>query len=157
MAAQLADSGRRPRQRHKAHSGSGSQTRSLFSTTLAPTKPSWLGCPAVRATRCGSRGAPGPRPRGTLQRADERLGYGPGYPLLVAAVGGTAVGRDLLELTAEGFAHLRKEEPDARMMMVTGPWIDPADLPDVEGLDRTGYVHNLFEHLACADAASGGA
>jgi pimeloyl-ACP methyl ester carboxylesterase/UDP:flavonoid glycosyltransferase YjiC (YdhE family) len=83
----------------------------------------------------------------------ERLGYGTGYPLLVAAVGGTAVGRDLLELTAEGFAHLRKEQPDARMMMVTGPRIDPTDLPDVEGLDRTGYVHNLFEHLACADAA----
>jgi pimeloyl-ACP methyl ester carboxylesterase len=83
----------------------------------------------------------------------ERLGYGTGYPLLVAAVGGTRVGRDLLELTAEGFAHLRKEQPEARMLMVTGPRIDPAELSDVEGLERTGYVHNLFEHLACADAA----
>lgn len=83
----------------------------------------------------------------------ERLGYGTGYPLLVAAVGGTRVGRDLLELTAEGFAHLRKEQPEARMLMVTGPRIDPAELPDVEGLERVGYVANLFEHLACADAA----
>jgi pimeloyl-ACP methyl ester carboxylesterase/UDP:flavonoid glycosyltransferase YjiC (YdhE family) len=83
----------------------------------------------------------------------DRLGYGTGFPLLVAAVGGTRVGRDLLELTAEGFAHLRKEQPEARMLMVSGPRIDPAELPDVEGLDRTGYVSNLFEHLACADAA----
>jgi pimeloyl-ACP methyl ester carboxylesterase/UDP:flavonoid glycosyltransferase YjiC (YdhE family) len=88
--------------------------------------------------------------RGALR---ERLGYGTGYPLLVAAVGGTRVGRDLLELTAEALAHLRKEQPEARMLMVTGPRIDPAELPDVEGLDRTGYVSNLFEHLACADAA----
>ncbi len=50
-----------------------------------------------------------------------RLGYGTGYPLYVAAVGGTSVGRDLLELTAEAFALVRKEQPDARMVMVTGP------------------------------------
>ncbi len=82
-----------------------------------------------------------------------RLGYGTGYPLYVAAVGGTAVGRALLELVAEAFALLRLEQPDARMVMVTGPRIDPAGLPDVPGLDRLGYVPSLFEHLACADVA----
>ena len=82
-----------------------------------------------------------------------KLGYGTGYPLYVAAVGGTAVGRDLLELTAEAFALLRKEEPDARMVMVSGPRLHPASLPDVEGMDKLGYVPSLFEHLACADVA----
>jgi UDP:flavonoid glycosyltransferase YjiC (YdhE family) len=82
-----------------------------------------------------------------------RLGYGTGYPLLCAAVGGTAVGRDLLHLVAEGFDLLRRSVPDARMVMVTGPRIDPQELPDVEGLDKRGYVHDLYEHLACADAA----
>ena len=82
-----------------------------------------------------------------------RLGYGTGYPLYVAAVGGTAVGRDLLELTAEAFAIVRKQQPDARMVMVTGPRLDPDALPDVDGLDKVGYVPSLFEHLACADAA----
>jgi UDP:flavonoid glycosyltransferase YjiC (YdhE family) len=82
-----------------------------------------------------------------------RLGYGTGYPLYVAAVGGTAVGRSLLELTAEAFELVRKEQPDARMVMVTGPRLDPGLLPDVDGMEKLGYVPSLFEHLACADVA----
>jgi pimeloyl-ACP methyl ester carboxylesterase len=82
-----------------------------------------------------------------------RLGYGTGYPLYVAAVGGTAVGRSLLELTAEAFELVRKDQRDARMVMVTGPRLDPGLLPDVEGMDKLGYVPSLFEHLACADVA----
>jgi hypothetical protein len=86
----------------------------------------------------------------TLRR---RLGYGTGYPLYVAAVGGTAVGGRLLELIAEAFAIVRKEQPDARMVLVAGPRLHPADLPDVEGMDKVGYLPALFEHLACADVA----
>jgi pimeloyl-ACP methyl ester carboxylesterase len=82
-----------------------------------------------------------------------KLGYGTGYPLYVSAVGGTSVGRDLLELTAEAFAIVRKEQPDAQMVMVTGPRIDPGVLPDVDGMTTVGYVPALFEHLACADVA----
>lgn len=85
-----------------------------------------------------------------LRRA---LGYGTGYPLYVAAVGGTAVGRDLLELTAEAFAIVRKEQPEARLVMVTGPRLAPDALPEVEGMDKHGYVPDLFAHLAAADAA----
>lgn len=86
-------------------------------------------------------------------RLRRELGYGTGYPLYLAAVGGTAVGRDLLELTAEAFVLVRKEEPDARMVMVTGPRLDPGLLPDVEGMEKRGYVDSLFAHLACADLA----
>ena len=82
-----------------------------------------------------------------------RLGYGTGYPLLFAAVGGTGVGRNLLQRVVDGFALLRETMPDARLVMVTGPRIEPQDLPDVPGLEKRAYVHNLFEHLACADAA----
>ncbi len=82
-----------------------------------------------------------------------RLGYPEDQPLLVAAVGGTAVGISLLELTCDAFARLRKQVPDARMLLVTGPRIDPRLLPETEGMDKRGYVSDLFEHLACADAA----
>jgi UDP:flavonoid glycosyltransferase YjiC (YdhE family) len=82
-----------------------------------------------------------------------RLGYPQHQPLLVAAVGGTAAGVSLLELTCDAFARLRKQVPDARMLLVTGPRIDPRLLPDIEGMDKRGYVPDLFEHLACADAA----
>jgi UDP:flavonoid glycosyltransferase YjiC (YdhE family)/predicted esterase len=90
------------------------------------------------------------RDRAGLRR---RLGYPEDQPLLVAAVGGTAVGISLLELTCDAFARLRKQVPDARMLLVTGPRIDPRLLPDIEGMDKRGYVPDLFEHLACADAA----
>jgi pimeloyl-ACP methyl ester carboxylesterase/UDP:flavonoid glycosyltransferase YjiC (YdhE family) len=86
-------------------------------------------------------------------RLRRRLGYPEDQPLLVAAVGGTAVGIKLLELTCDAFARLRKQVPDARMLLVTGPRIDPRLLPDTEGMDKRGYVADLFEHLACADAA----
>jgi pimeloyl-ACP methyl ester carboxylesterase/UDP:flavonoid glycosyltransferase YjiC (YdhE family) len=82
-----------------------------------------------------------------------RLGYPQHQPLLVAAVGGTAAGVSLLELTCDAFARLRKQVPDARMLLVTGPRIDPRLLPDTEGMDKRGYVPDLFQHLACADAA----
>jgi UDP:flavonoid glycosyltransferase YjiC (YdhE family) len=85
-----------------------------------------------------------------LRRA---LGYRTGYPLYIATAGGTAVGRNLLALTAEAFELVRKDEPDARMVMVTGPRLHPGELPDVEGMDKLGYVPALFEHLACADLA----
>lgn len=82
-----------------------------------------------------------------------RLGYPSDAPLLFAAVGGTAIGRALLEKTARAFALLRAELPEARMVMVTGPRLEPASLPEVEGLEKRAYVHDLFEHLSCADAA----
>lgn len=82
-----------------------------------------------------------------------RLGYGQGYPLVLAAVGGTAVGRDLLRRVAQALPMVRDNVPETRMVMITGPRIDPRELPDAEGLEKRPYVHNLFEHLACADAA----
>ena len=90
------------------------------------------------------------RDRARLRR---RLGYPVEQPLVVAAVGGTSVGVSLLELTCDAFARLRKHVPDAQMVLVSGPRIDPRLLPDVEGLDKRGYVPDLFEHMACADAA----
>jgi len=86
-------------------------------------------------------------------RLRRRFGYPQDQPLLVAAVGGTTVGVKLLELTCDAFARLRKQVPEARMLLVSGPRIDPRLLPDIEGMDKRGYVPDLFEHLACADAA----
>lgn len=83
----------------------------------------------------------------------DRMEYTGDGPLFFAAVGGTAIGRGLLELTARAFELLRAELPEARMVMVTGPRLEPASFPEVEGLEKRAYVHDLFEHLACADVA----
>jgi predicted glycosyltransferase len=83
----------------------------------------------------------------------QRLGYVGAGPLIFAAAGGTAAGRHLLEQAALALPLLRRELPDARMVLIAGTRIDPATLPDAEGLEKRAYVHDLFEHLACADAA----
>jgi pimeloyl-ACP methyl ester carboxylesterase/predicted glycosyltransferase len=117
------------------------------------------GLPTVRGwTQDWFESVPYVLPYNTLDYRDvaavrARLGHGVGYPLVVAAVGGTAVGAGLLELIAEGFRYLRKDVPEARMLMVTGPRIDPRDLPDVDGMTKLGFVPNLYEHLAVCDAA----
>ena len=39
------------------------------------------------------------------------------------------------------------------MLVVTGPRIDPASLPHVDGVEVVGYVHELWRHLAVCDVA----
>lgn len=78
-------------------------------------------------------------------RADERV--------VVAAVGGTSVGASLLRRIVTSFPAMREAVPDLRLVVVCGPRIDPAALPQVSGVEYLGYVHDLFEMLAAADAA----
>jgi UDP-N-acetylglucosamine:LPS N-acetylglucosamine transferase len=39
------------------------------------------------------------------------------------------------------------------MIVVAGPRIDPAALPQASGLEVRPYVHNLYRHLAACDLA----
>ena len=39
------------------------------------------------------------------------------------------------------------------MIAVAGPRIDPASLPQADGLEVRGYVHELYRHLAACDVA----
>jgi pimeloyl-ACP methyl ester carboxylesterase/UDP-N-acetylglucosamine:LPS N-acetylglucosamine transferase len=80
-----------------------------------------------------------------------RLGYEPDGPLVMATVGGTAVGRHLLAKTAAAWPLIRAERPDARLVVFCGPRIDPETLPAHPGLEARPYVHDLHEHLACCD------
>src|SRR5205085_9688979 len=47
----------------------------------------------------------------------------------------------------------RERVPGLRMVAVTGPRIDPASLPKLEGLEVHGYVHELYRHAAACDVA----
>lgn len=81
-----------------------------------------------------------------------RLGYD-GSPLVVCTVGGTAIGRDLLELCGRAFPLAADRMPGLRMLLVSGPRIDPASLDVPAGVDVRGYVPALHEHLAASDLA----
>ncbi len=83
------------------------------------------------------------------------LGYRPGEQVCVVTVGGSGVGTDLLRRAIAAFPAARRLVPGLRMVVVSGPRIDPAslsaDLPD--GLEVRGYVHDLYRHLAASDLA----
>jgi len=48
---------------------------------------------------------------------------------------------------------MKRRVPELRMVLVAGPRVARETLPAHDGLDVLPYVHNLFEHLACADLA----
>jgi predicted glycosyltransferase len=87
--------------------------------------------------------------RAALRR---RLGYGP-EPLVICAIGGTAIGKALLELCGRAYPRLRERLPDLRMELVCGPRLAPESLDVPAGVGRRGYVHALYEHLAACDLA----
>ena len=93
-----------------------------------------------------------PRALEDTERLRAKLGYNAHEKLVIASVGGTAVGGPLLQRIAEAFPRMKHAEPNLRLVMVAGPRL-AASLPAFDGLDVRPYVHNLFEHLACADLA----
>jgi pimeloyl-ACP methyl ester carboxylesterase/predicted glycosyltransferase len=94
-----------------------------------------------------------PRAFADTEKTRRRLGYRPDEKIAIAAVGGTAVGRHLLARIAEAFPHMKRELPELRMVLVAGPRLAAEGFPSIAGLEVKPYVHNLFEHLACADLA----
>ena len=94
-----------------------------------------------------------PKPLADTERLRDRLGYRRDEKLVIAAVGGTAVGAPLLHRIAEAFPAMKRQVPELRMLLVAGPRLPREAFPDHAGLDVLPYVHNLFEHLACSDLA----
>jgi len=82
------------------------------------------------------------------------LGYGD-EPLVVCSVGGTAIGRSLLELCGQAHAPLRERLPDARMVLVCGPRLPVEAIRVPDGVEVRGHVPRLYEHFACCDVAVG--
>jgi pimeloyl-ACP methyl ester carboxylesterase len=90
------------------------------------------------------------RDRAALRAA---LGYREGERVILVSIGGTRVGRHLLRKCAEAFALVAPRVPDARMLLVAGPRLDPAELPRHPRLDVRPFVPDLFRHHAAADLA----
>jgi predicted glycosyltransferase len=71
----------------------------------------------------------------------------------IVTVGGSGVGEDLLRRVIAAFPAAKGRVPALRMIVVAGPRIDPASLPDAAGLEVRAYVHDLYRHLAACDLA----
>lgn len=83
----------------------------------------------------------------------QSLGYGEDERVCIVSVGGSGVGTDLIRKIVEAFPEVRKRLPELRMIVVTGPRIDPGSMPPVDGVEYHGYVDRLYRHLAVADLA----
>jgi UDP:flavonoid glycosyltransferase YjiC (YdhE family) len=86
---------------------------------------------------------------GTIRK---RLNYS-SEPLVLCSIGGTAVGKDLLELCGKTYPYIRKQIPKFRMILVCGPRVAPESIDTPEGVEKRGYVPKLWEHLAACDLA----
>ena len=81
------------------------------------------------------------------------LGYREDERVCIVTVGGSGVGGHLLRRVIEAFPEAKERVPALRMIVVAGPRIDPATLPQHEGLEVRAYVHDLYRHLAACDLA----
>ena len=81
-----------------------------------------------------------------------KLGYGK-EPLVVCSIGGTAIGRDLLELCGRAYPIIKRKVPDLHMVLICGPRlsVDSVEVPD--GIEVKGYAPALYEHFAAGDLA----
>jgi predicted glycosyltransferase len=81
------------------------------------------------------------------------LGYGEHERVCIVSVGGSGVGEYLLRRVIDAHPLAAEDVPGLRTIVVAGPRIDPGSLPQHEGLEVVGYVHNLYRHLAACDLA----
>jgi pimeloyl-ACP methyl ester carboxylesterase len=81
------------------------------------------------------------------------LGYGPDEQVCIVTVGGSGVGGHLLRRVMAAYPEAKARVPGLRMVVVAGPRIDPASLPQHDGLEVRAYVHHLYRHLAACDLA----
>ena len=59
----------------------------------------------------------------------------------------------MLDLALEAVPIIRKEIPDFHMLLVLGPELPPDYVKAIDGVSVTGYLPNLYKHLAAADLA----
>ncbi|MEX2648330.1 MAG: alpha/beta fold hydrolase [Alphaproteobacteria bacterium] len=81
------------------------------------------------------------------------LGYRPDERVCIVTVGGSGVGRPLLQRVLAAYPMVKRRMPELRMIAVAGPRIDPASLGAPAGVEVRPFVPDLPRHLAAADLA----
>jgi len=120
----------------------------ITTTTFGPGLPSIRDWTTTNYTFTGYiTGFPPARP------SRERLGYRSDRLLCVVTVGGSGVGSALLRRVLDAVPLARRLVPELEFVFVTGPRLDPADLPATDGVTVRGYLPDLQQQLAVADLA----
>jgi UDP-N-acetylglucosamine:LPS N-acetylglucosamine transferase len=82
----------------------------------------------------------------------EKLGYGE-EPLLICSIGGTAIGKELLELCGKAYRIVKEKIPNLHAVFVTGPRLSVDSMILPEGIEVKGFIPRLYEHFAASDLA----
>lgn len=80
------------------------------------------------------------------------LGYGD-EPLIICSIGGTSVGKRLLELCNQAYPFIQQKIPMVKMVLVAGPRLSPEGIKANPGVEVRGFVPDLFKHYAASDLA----
>jgi UDP-N-acetylglucosamine:LPS N-acetylglucosamine transferase len=86
------------------------------------------------------------------QEIRKKLGYG-NEPLIICSLGGTSIGKELLELCGQAYTIAKERIPDLHAVFATGPRLsrDSVNLP--KGIEVKGFLPKLYEHFAACDLA----
>ena len=97
----------------------------------------------------------GEHPQRWGHRADLRrqLGYRPDEKVCIVTVGGSGVGQPLISRILQSYPIVRRRLPELRLVVVTGPRIDPRALTAPAGVELLAFVPDLDRHLAACDLA----
>ncbi len=68
-------------------------------------------------------------------------------------MGGSGVGAQLIRRILAAYPFARARIPELRMIVVTGPRLDPAGFDWPEGVEARAFVPDLDRHLAACDLA----
>ena len=82
------------------------------------------------------------------QAIREEIGY-KGDPLVICSIGGTSIGKSLLELCNSAYPIIKSKIPSLHMVLVSGPRLAPASIQASPGVEVKGFVETalyLFSH-----------
>jgi predicted glycosyltransferase len=82
-----------------------------------------------------------------------QLGYRDDERVVIVTVGGSGVGRALLERVVASYPQASRQVAGLRMIAVAGPRIDPATLGAPNGVEVRAFIPDLYQHLIAADLA----
>ncbi|MDN4473452.1 alpha/beta fold hydrolase [Demequina zhanjiangensis] len=94
-----------------------------------------------------------PRALGDRERLRAQVGFDPREKVCLVCVGGSGAGTSLIRRVVTAAPAARRVLPELRMIVVTGPCIDPSTMPQVPGVEYHAYVHGLYRWLAACDLA----
>jgi UDP:flavonoid glycosyltransferase YjiC (YdhE family) len=86
------------------------------------------------------------------QEIRKKLGYND-KSLLICSIGGTAIGKELLELCGKAFLIVKERIPALHAVFVMGPRLSADSINLPEGIEVKGFVPRLSEHFAACDLA----